>query len=90
MAHLNETELINALIERVLEESSTVRRNSVHSDDVHDGRASKLKVQAMFYEYGRNHVIPPEWKEYRTELELKADPEWAEYKRLCKKFGGLS
>lgn len=72
------------IIALVLAEAQRLEMGAAHMGARDDGGAGRLEEQAKFFRAGLRGEIPEEWKKY----ELRADPEYAEWQRLNKKFGG--
>jgi hypothetical protein len=77
------TKHVNLLIKQVLLAAKKTRDDAGYSGRHDDGGASRMEAEVLFYKYGRNGTIPPEWKKYEVEL----DPEYEQYQRLKQKFG---
>lgn len=75
---------IDELKQKVLETAEERREAAALGGESGDGGAHRLIEQVRFYELGESGVIPEEWSVYAKQL----DPEWEEYCRLKKKFGG--
>lgn len=74
---------VDAIIKLVLAAAKKAREDAGYGGRHDDGGEGRMKDQVKFYNYGREGIIPPEWKEH----EIKLDPEYAEYQRLQQKFG---
>lgn len=81
---LSNKEKIDKLIELALKDAENKRLDAGYGGHMHDGGASQIEAEVKFYQYGLAGRIPPEWEKYEKQL----DPEWVEYLRLKKKFGG--
>ena len=80
--------MIDKVISRIIADAEKRRRNAGLGGEWGDGGARALLEEVKFFNYGRNYeadkAIPPEWKFY----EMEVDPEYEEFQRLKKKFGG--
>lgn len=83
---MDHDKLIEAIKVKVLREAESRRESAAYGGRRDDGGASLLEAQVKWYEYGRQGVMPPEWKEHAREVVNENDPEWADYLRLRKKF----
>ena len=78
--------LIDKIIGLILQDAEDRRTAAGYGGRYDDGGAGSLQTQVRFYQYGARGILPPEWAEYRKQAETQADPEYAEYIRLKKKF----
>lgn len=78
--------LIDKVIALILKDAEDRRTAAGYNGSWDDGGAGALKQQVQFYQYGALGLLPPEWSSYRKQAETQADPEYAEYVRLKKKF----
>ena len=74
---------VDEVIELIFKDAEKMERNANANGDTAYAETQRMKEQISFYNYGRNQVIPPEWKKYADQL----DDEYQEYLRLEKKFG---
>lgn len=58
------------------------------SGSLNDGGAFEIENIVNAWEAGLRQQVPDKLKHYAEEAERSADPEWQEYQRLRKKFGG--
>ena len=72
------------IIALVLKDAEDCRTSAGYNGSFSDGGASELEAQVMFYRFGRDGSLPPEWIKYLKHI----DPEYPEYERLKKKFEG--
>jgi hypothetical protein len=63
------------------------REDAGYGGRVDDGGASLLETGVYFYKLGMEKRLPEEWESYFQQATNEADPEYAEYTRLKKKFG---
>jgi len=69
------------------DKAESLRDAAGHNGEYHDRGASNLESQIEVYQAALKHEIPAVWeREYQMFLR-KTDPEFAEYRRLAKKFG---
>lgn len=52
-----------------------------------DGGAGSLEMQIEFFNYGRHGITPPSWSKFAQQAAAEADPDYAKYIELRKKFG---
>lgn len=78
--------LIDKIIALILKDAEDRRTAAGYGGRFDDGGAGILQAQVQFYQYGARGILPPEWNEYRKQAETQADPEYAEYVRLKRKF----
>lgn len=76
-------ELVDKIIPLVLEAAKDQKQSAAFSGRWDDGGAAALEMQVKFFRYGLSVTIPPEWDQYKKQL----DPEYVEYMRLKRKFG---
>ena len=72
-----------------LEDAEQRRMNTAISGRTDDGGADVLQQKVAAYIHGWNHCEPSWLTPYVTEVKHELDPDFAEYSRLHKKFGGL-
>lgn len=75
---------IDKIIKAVLAEANDAEHNACMMGAHHDGGAGTMRNQVLFYKAGMEGTLPKSWKKH----EQKLDPEYEEYLRLQKKFGG--
>lgn len=75
---------VNKIMELILAEAE--RRELSTAGVRGDNGAMQLRDQVFFYQKGMHGEMPTAWKKYEKML----DPEYAEWQRLNKKFGGQS
>lgn len=81
-------EQIQAIAEKVRVKAAKLRNDAGYSGRMDDGGASTLLSNLEFWLAGLQEQIPEAFQEYADEITREADPEWAEYQRLQKKFSG--
>lgn len=74
---------IEDLIALVLKDAHIREENAGYSGQMHDGGAERLRDQVKFFRYGLTNTQPPEWENYKVQL----DPEYQTYLKLKSKFG---
>lgn len=79
-------QLIDRIISLILKDAEDRRTSAGYDGRWDDGGAGSLQQQVQFYQYGQRGILPPEWASYRKQAETQADPEYAEYVRLKRKF----
>lgn len=77
---------LDRLFDAIDKEADRRELNAAHAGERGDYGASKLREQVRFFRLGMKGEIPTEWEKYEKLL----DPEYAEWQRLNKKFGGKS
>lgn len=69
-----------------LEDAYKKREAAAHGGEWTDGGAGHLRELVAEYNAGRNGTVPNFLKPYIEKANVQADPEYAEYERLKKKF----
>lgn len=75
---------INALIAKVQGFATERREAAGYDGSWNDNGAGRMERDIEFYRAGMEGRIPQDWLVY----EITLDPEYVEYQRLKKKFGG--
>jgi hypothetical protein len=78
--------LLKTLLERVLNEAESLRRDAGFSGSHSDGGASRMESEVEFFKFGMANEIPPAWVPIAEQLRAEEDSEYPEYLRLKKKF----
>lgn len=73
-----------AVFGAIAQECHKRKENAGYGGEWGDHGASELEKEVKFFKMGMKGEMPEEWKPYTTSL----DPEYAEYQRLKRKFGG--
>jgi hypothetical protein len=81
------TTQVNKIIVLVRREAANRRDSAGYSGRWDDGGASTLETQVEYFNYGRAGTLPPEWAKFALQVSNEADPEYAKYLELRKKFG---
>ena len=77
---------IDAVISLVLADAADCRMAAGMNGSMHDGGAKELETQVKFFTYGQNNQIPKEWSKYVDQAKKNADPDYAIFLKLKKKF----
>lgn len=80
-------EIFEKVVALVLAEAQEKRNSAGWSGSMSDGGAARLEEQVRFFRYGRDRVMPDEWRVFEQQVVRDSDPEYAEYQRLKAKFG---
>lgn len=78
---MSESIEIGRLVSAVKCEIATLENRDRNSGARIDS-AAQMRQQLKFYEMGLNKLVPAEWHD----IQMKLDPEYTEYIRLCNKF----
>lgn len=79
---------IDKIMDKVLENAEKVRMDAAYGGHHHDGGASDMETQVLFYKYGETGVVPPEWETYVKQVNREEDPDYEVYLKLKDKFEG--
>jgi len=77
---------IEKVMSLILKDADQKQDDAGRGGMMHDGGASRLREQVLFYKAGLNNTIPKEWEEYSKKSKRISDPEYSEYVRLKNKF----
>ena len=72
-----------------LDDAEKKRMDAGYAGSMGDNGADLLQSKVAAYIHGWNHCEPSWLTPYVTEVQHELDPDFAEYTRLHKKFGGL-
>ena len=81
--------VIERVIGLVLADAERRRMDAGYGGHHHDGGASQTEREVSIYRAGMEGRLPAEWQAFEEQARREADPEWAEFRRLSQKFGGL-
>lgn len=79
---------LRALADRILRKAGGVRNNAAHAGSMDDGGAFDMECEVEVFLAGLERRVPEQWQGEAEAMEREADPEWGEYRRLARKFGG--
>jgi parvulin-like peptidyl-prolyl isomerase len=80
-------DLINKVKRIVASKADDAREAAGAMGSYSDGGASTIAMQLEYYGYGQRGEIPPAWQDAAKQAEHEADPDYAKYQELKKKFG---
>lgn len=76
------------IIELAKADAERRRTNAAYDGAMHDGGARSILDTVEAWLCGLEGRVPQSLEAYRKMAQREADPEWAEYQRLQKKFEG--
>lgn len=79
---------LRAVAERLLKKAALAKADAGYSGSWSDGGASRIEAEVACFLAGLDKRLPPGWEAEAKAAEREADPEFAEYRRLQRKFGG--
>lgn len=79
-------EILQRIFTLILEDAHNRREGAGYSGRMDDGGAGVLEAQVEYYQMGMEGRLPHAWESYFNQAVREADPEYAEYVRLKRKF----
>lgn len=76
----------NKVFELIRQDAENKKYDAGMGGEMGDRGAANLLENLEYFRCGLRGELPPQWKKYWDEAQAKADPEYAEYERLKRKF----